>query len=128
MVKDTGSCVTEAWASWTEMDPVRELLRGKSTKQVQFLVVEQDEHLPKELERVSTIQDRWERRREYRNLAARIARVSVTVYARIDLEPSLYADPDPSGNYWLLRPGFYQTGRGLDLRIADRESTWGIIL
>jgi CRISPR-associated endonuclease/helicase Cas3 len=126
--KDTGEQVTRAWASWDELDPVRELLRGPESRQESFLVVEQDDSLLDELCRVAAVPDRWDRRREFRGLSARVARVTVSVYSRPGLDPARYADRDPTGTLWVLRPGFYQPGRGLDLRLDGPEAEWGIIL
>ena len=126
--RDQGEQFTRAWAAWEQTDPVRELLRGPDVKQESFLVAEQDERLIDDLGRVALIADRWARRLEYRKLAARIARVSVSVYARREFDPSRFADRDPMGFHWVLRPGFYKPGRGLDLRLPDVEPNWGIIL
>ena len=109
------------------MDPVGVASRF-DVEQESFLVAEQDEHLIEDLGHVAAIPDRWARRREYRRLAARVARVSVSVYTRKELDPSSFADRDPMGFHWVLRPGFYEAGRGLDLNLPNAEPVWGIIL
>lgn len=124
--KDQGESFTRNWASWEAMDPVRELLRGAEIKQESFLVVEQDGQIIKDLAQVFAIPDRWERKRAYRKLAPRVARITVSVYARTDFDPSHYADR--LGFLWILRRDYYSLGRGLDLKLGDQESQWGIIL
>lgn len=125
--RDTGEEVTQAWARWEETESVRELLRGKQSQQVTFVVIEQDPELTHSLQDVVAETDRWKRRRCLRSLAADLARVSVSVYARRGLDPSDYADRDATGLFWLLRPGYYREGRGLDFGAEAEETGWGII-
>lgn len=127
--RDTGEAITKALARWEETESVQRLLRGPRRPQVTFVVVEEDPGLRERLEAVAGIEERWERRRQHRALAGPIAQVSVSVYARDDLDPRDYADPDPLGieNRWLLRPGFYQPETGLDLARAADEPGWGWI-
>lgn len=113
--KDCGRTVAEDWAYWrAEMD-VRAILRGDASKH-EFLVESQDEPDPGELplrEAISQaleIEDRWERRRAVRALGARIASLTVSVWARPGLEPAELAEP--MGPWWLLRPDFYEPNRG----------------
>ncbi len=87
------------------------------------------------LEAAQRVDDRWERRRAFRSLAPRVARLTVSVYLRQDFEPSRYADPFPPGKsdedawFWLLKPGFYTAERGLDLAgAAEEQEGWGVIL
>jgi hypothetical protein len=61
--------------------------------------------------------------------------ITVNVTASDRLDPSLVADPFPQASlpeeawFWLLRPGVYDPGRGLDLSLASEdESSWGIII
>jgi hypothetical protein len=70
-----------------------------------------------------------------RKLASRLARITVTVNHRGDLDPADYADPYPEGTtredvwFWLLQDGFYTPERGIDLRPGeDADDSWGIIL
>jgi CRISPR-associated endonuclease/helicase Cas3 len=133
--KDTGKEWLTKWAGWEEVDCVKIQLRGKQAKKVAFVVLENDPGLQSDLEKAQVIVDRWERRRAFRRLAARVALQTVSVYLREGLEPSRYADPFPPGKadseawFWLLRPGYYTSERGLDLGSATEETEgWGVIL
>ncbi|MCA9199791.1 MAG: CRISPR-associated helicase Cas3' [Planctomycetales bacterium] len=121
--KDLGARYTESFARWEEIPPIRELLRLQS-KQESFVVIEQDPSLREELVRVSLISDRWERRRELRKLAARIAAITVSVYVQAGFDPEQFSDRDPTDNFWLLRPGYYRSDRGIDLAngYSDHEN------
>lgn len=129
--KDTGSAFTKQFATWDRdfPDPLQ-LLRGKKQKQVQFVVIEKDSELRKELEQTSILTDRWERRRTLRNLSPRIAAITVSVYAKPEWQPEQFSDPDATGNFYLLRAGYYSSERGLDLQEPgledeDKHATWG---
>ncbi len=124
--KDLGFRHTRNWASLAEEQPdIRTLLRGERDRQVRLIVAERDEgDLRSDLEKTLEISDRWERRRALRNLAGRIAQVTVSVWARSDWHPGQIADP--IGNYtpdapywrhpwWIVRPGNYDPETGLSL-------------
>ncbi len=111
--KDTGSGLTESFARWKDMPPVRELLRGKDQEQYHLLVIEKDPELKKELESVIKNKERWQRRRSLRALAGRIAQITVSVYAKRGF--NLEDIAERCGNEWLLHEGFYSSERGLEL-------------
>lgn len=124
--KDIGKEFTEAYARWEEIQDVRELLRGEYKEQYQFLVLEQDPALKHNLTEASKIKDRWQRRRALRTLAGRIARITVSVYARRGFDPRDVADE--YGNLWLLKPGYYSSSRGLDLPRDNGNSAGGVLI
>lgn len=109
--KDTGIKHLERFARWEEDDPVSELLRGKEREQYNFLVLEQDPGLEEEMEKASSIADRWKRREAWRALAGRIARISVDVYAKYGFRPQSIARE--IFGHWVLCDGFYASGRGI---------------
>ncbi|MBX6764791.1 MAG: CRISPR-associated helicase Cas3' [Rubrobacteraceae bacterium] len=124
--KNLGSTHTLNWASLAKQQPnIQVLLRGERDCQVRLIVAERDEgDLQSELEEALKIKDRWERRRSLRKLAGRIARVTVSVWARNDWHPGEIAEP--IGNYnpdepywrhpwWIVRPGNYDPETGLIL-------------
>lgn len=111
--KDTGKAITKAYARWDEMPSVQEMLRGKDNQQYRFIVIEQDPELKDDIEEALAISERWERRRALRNLAGRIARISVSVYANGKFNEADIAQP--IGSEWLLDEGLYENGRGLVL-------------
>jgi CRISPR-associated endonuclease/helicase Cas3 len=133
--KNTGEDFLRAWAGWEETDSVKRLLRGPERPQVAFVVIEEDPGLRGDLEAAQRIEDRWQRRRAFRRLAARVARVTVSVFLRRGFEPSNYGEPFPQGQqdddawFWLLRPGLYTVEGGMDLGVAAQEQEgWGVIL
>ncbi len=124
--KDLGFRHTRNWATLNEEQPdIRTLLRGERGRQVQLIVAERDDgDLRSDIEEALEIPDRWDRRRALRKLAARIARVTVSVWAKKDWHPGQIADPlgnyDPSKEYWehpwwIVRPGNYDPNTGLNL-------------
>jgi CRISPR-associated endonuclease/helicase Cas3 len=113
--KDTGAEHIERFLSWEEDISIHELLRGKEKLQHTFLVIEQDPELKSEMEKTSQIQDRWERRESWRRLAARIASISVSVFARPDFKPQQIAN-EFMRDLWLLRPGYYSRECGLNIK------------
>lgn len=122
--KDIGKELTEAYARWKETQDVRELLRGEYNEQYQFLVLEQDPTLKHDLDEALKIKDRWQRRRALRALSGRIARITVSIYARRGFYPRDIADE--YRNLWLLKPGYYSTSRGLDLP-QDNDKGKGVV-
>lgn len=111
--KDTGLKHLERYAKWQDDDPVRELLRGKEREKYTFLVLEKDSGLKDEMANANKIKNRWKRREAWRALAGRIARISVSIYAKPGFDPQ-----DIATEYlgqWILRDGFYSTDRGLVL-------------
>lgn len=127
--KDLGRRHTRNWASLAEEQPnIRELLRGERTGQVQLIVAERDEgDLAADIEAALEVGDRWERRRALRNLAGRIARVTVSVWVKGDWHPTDVANP--LGYYdstkplehpwWIVRPDNYDPKTGLQME-GDR--------
>ncbi len=135
--KNLGTAAVESWINWEETESIRRLLRGLQRPQTAFVVVDQDRQLPGLLIAARDIADRWDRRRRFRDLAARIARVTVTVTPSIksDFDPGDFADPFPEDAsrdeawFWLLRAGVYDPDGGLD--VGDRRSdepSWGMII
>ncbi len=113
--KNLGKSQLEKFANWEELEPIRELLRGRQLLQHEFIVAHLDEGLLDEIRKINpkNIPDRWERRRAWRKLAARLAAVRVAVYARPDFDPEDYADQ--IGELYILRPQFYERRKGICL-------------
>ncbi len=109
--KDTGGIHLMRFARWQENLPVHELLRGKEKMQYTFLVIQQDPQLKEDMARANSEVDRWKRREAWRRLAGRIARISVSIYAKPGFHPQQIAD-DYLG-HWILREGYYSSERGL---------------
>ncbi|OPX90218.1 MAG: helicase Cas3 [Pelotomaculum sp. PtaB.Bin104] len=109
--KDTGGIHLERFARWREDLPVHEILRGKEKKQYTFLVIDQDPSLKEDMAKANQEEDRWKRREAWRELAGRIAMVSVSIYARPQFNPRQIAIEHLG--HWLLREGYYSNNRGL---------------
>ena len=129
--KDLGQSITRAFSRWEEIPDIHELLRGKKGKQHTFVVIEEDSGLSLELQRVAMIEERWSRKRALRGLSGRLASISVAIYVKEDFQAERYATLDATDNFWLLKPGFYEPERGIDLdpkELADEsEANWGTI-
>jgi CRISPR-associated endonuclease/helicase Cas3 len=133
--KDTGVEALRTWAYWQEMpQSVRTMLRGAERPQVTFVVIERDITLRSDLTAMSAVKDRWAKRRALRALAGRVARISVSVYARDQFDPADFADPFPSQAqrddvwFWLLRPGYYTPETGINVGEKIGENLWGMIV
>ena len=134
--KDMGEAISQSLVRWEAPDEsVREMLRGKARPQIAFVVIDQDPALRAALDDARIISDRWARRRKLRQLAGRIARITVSVFQRNDLDPAAFADPYPqeASNdqvwFWLLHSRHYTQERGIDLGAADHsEDSWGLIV
>lgn len=113
------------FARWEKDVPIREILRGKEKEQYAFVVVEQDPELRSEMEAAAATEDRWRRREAWRRLAGRIARVSVSVFARRGFDPQDIADF--WCEQWILREGYYDSSRGLILP-DDQDDGGALIL
>jgi CRISPR-associated endonuclease/helicase Cas3 len=102
--KNLGHRHTRNWASLAEEQPnIRELLRGERTGQVQLIVAERDRgDLVVDIEAALEVRDRWERCRALRDLASRIAQVTVSVWAKKDWHPMEIANP--IGRYDSTKP------------------------
>jgi len=111
--KDTGLIHIERFAKWQEDDTVRELLRGKEREKYVFIVIEQDTGLKDEMTKANEIKDLWKRREAWRAIAGRIAKISVSVYAKHRFNPHSIAT-EYLGQ-WILYDGLYSSERGLVL-------------
>jgi len=111
--KDTGLKHLKRFARWEEGDSVRELLRGKEREKYTFLVMEQDTVLREEMEKANKKEDRWERREAWRAIAGRIAKISVSIYAKHGFMPQSIATE--CLGQWILNDGLYSSKRGLVL-------------
>ena len=112
-LKDTGKNHLKRFAEWKEDVSVRELLRGKYKEQHSFLVMEQDKLLKKAMVEANSIDDRWKRREAWRKLSGRIAKITVSLYARSGFSPKEIASEFLG--HWLLRDGYYDSERGIML-------------
>jgi len=121
--KDAGKKHLERFARWQEDESIRELLRGKEREKYTFLILEQDAGLRDEMTKTNKIEDRWKRREAWRAIAGRMAKISISVYAKPRFDPQ-----DIATEYlgqWILRDGFYFTDRGL---VLDNESDDGVLI
>lgn len=117
--KNTGADLTEAFARWGAMPDIHTLLRG-GAEQIAFLVLEEDQDpLRDRLQAALAVFDRWERREALRALAGEVQQRTVSVYARRGFHPEDYAEP--LGPFWILRPGYYRSESGLDLRLDEED-------
>lgn len=121
--KNLGVQHLDRFARWEEDEPVQTLLR-EEREQVAFLVLEQDPTLREELEAVSKVEDRWQRREAWRKLAGRIARVSVSIYAKRGFYPEDIANH--WYGHWILRKGHYDSRCGLIL--PDSHEAEGVLI
>jgi len=121
--KDTGKGHLERFARWQEDESVQELLRGKEREKYTFLVLKQDAGLKNEMTKINKIEDRWKRREAWRAIAGRIAKISISIYAKHGFDPQ-----DVAVEYlghWILQDKFYSTERGL---VLDDHSTEGTLI
>ena len=112
-LKNTGKEHLDRFAKWQEDISVRELLRGKYRDQYSFLVIEQDPLLKKAMAEANSIDDRWNRREEWRKLSGRIAKITVNLYSRSGFSPEEIATEFLG--HWILRDGYYDSERGIML-------------
>jgi len=121
--KDTGMEHLRKFARWEEDKSVKELLRGKEREKYTFLVIKQDPELKDEMTKANKIDDRWKRREAWRAIAGRIAKISVSIYAKRGFDPQ-----DIAAEYlgqWILHDRFYSTDQGL---VLDDDSTGGVLI
>jgi len=111
--KDTGLKHLERYAKWQDDDSVRELLRGKEREKYTFLVLEQDPGLKDKMANANKIEDRWKRRAAWRAIAGRIAKISVSIYAKHGFSPKSIASEYLG--HCILNDGLYSQERGLML-------------
>ncbi len=110
-LKDTGEVHAERFADWQEDLSIKELLRGPEREQYTFLVLEQDPELKEAMLAAEAIDERWARREAWRRLSGRIARISVSLFARNGFRPEEIATPFL--RHWVLREHFYDPERGI---------------
>ncbi len=118
--KNIGATHTRQWAGFIEPLPVSQLLRGDSSRQHSLIIPERDEdkeELLQIVEETLSLEDHWERRRRLRKIAARLASITVNVWATRGFNPAYIADN--IGPYWFVREGYYHEVRGLDLGINE---------
>lgn len=122
--KNLGAQHLERFARWEEDAPVQTLLRGEENEQLVFLVLEQDPSLRGEMEAASKVENRWQRREAWRKLAGRIARVSVSIYAKKGCHQEDIASH--WHGHWILNKGHYDSRCGLTL--PDSHEDEGVLI
>lgn len=112
--KNTGAEYLNQYRDFQPRDSVRTLLRGTERQQYTLLVLDEDPALDPDARAVQAIVDRWARREAWRKLAARIASVSIQIWARPGFNPRQIADPW-FGDLWALRSSYYHASGGLNI-------------
>ncbi|MDI6782185.1 MAG: hypothetical protein QME49_08805, partial [bacterium] len=85
--------------------------------------VKQDVGLKSEMAKANKIEDRWKRREAWRAIAGRIAKISISVYAKPGFDPQ-----DIATEYlgqWILQDRFYCEACGL---VLDDDSDTGVLI
>ena len=124
--KNTGQEHLERYARWQEDLSMKELLRGESPEQINFIVTKQDEGLNEEMNNALALDDKWDRRDAWRRLSGRIANITVSVYERPGLNPGDFGVPFQ--NYWILRDDYYNDATGINVLYQDTDHQEGVII
>ena len=125
--KDIGKKNAENWAFWQNDLDIKKLLRNDNLK-YNFIVVSQDEpeknDQPLKAAIVSALEVKsiWDRKRKIRSLQARIAKLTVSIWANNNIIPEEMAEP--IGYYYLLKNDFYTPGKGINLRNTHLSSAF----
>ena len=124
--KDIGRQKAEDWGYWREELDIKKLLRNDNSK-YSFIVISQDEpeegELPLRdaLDQALEIEDIWERKRKIRSLKPRLAKLTISVWAKKDIIPEEISEP--LGCYYLLRDDYYISGKGLNLKDLNSSAS-----
>lgn len=116
--KDLGSKLLRQWICWEKPIDLAASL-GKDRKKLEFVVVSEERIEPGELplsealEAVLDTDNRWKRQRRIRELAPRIARLTVSVWSKPSFNP--FEISRQLGPWLLLNAGLYERGKGLVL-------------
>ncbi|MDQ7826159.1 MAG: CRISPR-associated helicase Cas3' [Candidatus Eremiobacteraeota bacterium] len=110
--KDTGNSYLEKFAKMRDSESVKTLLRGLENEKYEFIVIKLDPDLREAMKHANEEKDRWKRREAWRALAGRIARISISLYAKTGFEPGEIAE-EYLGN-WLLKDSLYSQEYGLN--------------
>ncbi len=131
MFMNTGAEYEENWLKWKETLPVQTLLRGDETQnKFNFLVTSEDKpdktknEIPilEALEYTMAIEDKWQKKRAIRALKGRIAKLTISLWAKPNLLPPKIARQ--LGSWWVLNDELYITRKGLNTKKMDQESTF----
>jgi len=123
--KDSGKNNAEKWAFWQDELDIKKLLRNNNSK-YNFIVVSQDKpkinDLPLKDAIVSALRIKsiWDRKRKIRSLQARIAELTISVWANSNIMPEELAES--VGCYYLLKDDFYIPGKGINLENSNNSS------
>nr|MDQ3398881.1 CRISPR-associated helicase Cas3' [Deinococcota bacterium] len=122
--KNLGQEHTRNWAYFKKHLEVSKLLRGDQDGQHQFIVAERDDEEPNleaAVRNALAIKDRWQKRRELKRLAPRLARVTVNVWTQRGFRPENIAYQ--VGPFWFVHKGFYDQNRGLDIAVGHADDS-----
>lgn len=114
---NTGQRIAEDWAQWNPVD-IQKILRGDLEK-LDFIVLNQDPDLKFAIEQAHQISEKWERKQELQKLAGRIAKINVSVWAKLGLGQDKIAYQ--IGYWWALYDNYYVSYEGLKHPQDDRD-------
>jgi CRISPR-associated endonuclease/helicase Cas3 len=118
---DTGKQLINQFAYWQEYESIKTILRGEDIEKYDLCLFESDPGLIEIVEHISSIEDRWERREEWKRISGRIAQITVSVIARKKFNIHQVAEDF----YGLLKldPAYYDKNIGFRIPGED-SSTW----
>jgi len=84
---DKGMENIKNFAYWKECESIKILLRGKETENYEFILIEKNPNLKKEIKEIYKIDDRWEKREKLKRISSKLAELTVSVIAYKNFDP-----------------------------------------
>ena len=121
---NTGEKYLEDFSYWKPIEDIRTVLRGESIEKYEFCLLDRNPELKQKIQEIVKIQDRWERRDAWKNIAGKIAELTVSVIARSGFSPEEIA----SNHFgiWVLDKRYYDDNVGI--KIPEWEKCSATIL
>jgi len=118
---DTGKQLVKQFAYWQEYESIKTILRGENIDKYELCLLERDLELIEIIKGIDAVENRWERREEWRRISGRLAQITISILARKNIDISTLAE-DFHG-IWNLNPAYYSDDIGFRLPDED-NSTW----
>ncbi|HOG43186.1 MAG TPA: CRISPR-associated helicase Cas3' [bacterium] len=108
---NTGMENIKDFAYWKECESIKVLLRGKETENYEFILIEKNPSLKKELKEICEIDNRWEKREKLKRISSKLAELTVSVIAHRNFDPEEISEKYYGMN--MLRSCYYDKNTGI---------------